>query len=69
MAKLKIYIDENVDIRVAEGLKRRGIKALSAVEKGMAGVSDIDHFRYAIDLKAVIFTHDHHFLEIANSLI
>jgi len=30
LAKLKIYIDENVDIRVAEGLRKRGIKVLSA---------------------------------------
>ncbi len=68
MAKLKIYIDENVDTRVAEGLRKRGIKAFSAVEKRMAGVSDIEHFKHASNLEAVIFTHDHHFLEIANSI-
>lgn len=69
MAKLKIYTDENVDIRVVEGLRKRGIKAFSAVEKGMVGVSDIEHFKYASNSGAVIFTHDHHFLEIANSFI
>ncbi|MDI6889477.1 MAG: DUF5615 family PIN-like protein [Thermodesulfovibrionales bacterium] len=69
MARLKIYTDENVDIRVSEGLRRRGIKAFSAIEKGMVGASDIEHFKYASDLEAVIFTHDHHFLEIANSLV
>ena len=41
MARLKIYTDENVDVRVAEGLRNRGIKAFSAVEKGLTGVSDI----------------------------
>lgn len=69
MARLKIYTDENVDIRVSEGLRRRGIKAFSAMEKEMVGASDIEHFKYASDLQAVIFTHDHHFLEIANSLV
>ena len=67
MAKLKIYADENVDIRVAEGLRRRGIKAFSAHEKNKTGISDIEHFTYASKQKAVIFTHDHHFLEIAKS--
>lgn len=69
MARLKIYTDENVDIRIAEGLKRRGIKAFSANEKGMIGVSDIAHFKYASAMKAVIFTHDHHFLKIGKELV
>lgn len=68
MAKLKIYTDENVDIRVAEGLRRRGIKAISAIEKGMIGSTDIEHFKYASEMQAVIFIHDHHFLEIAKTL-
>ena len=69
MAKLKIYTDENVDIHIAEGLKRRGIKAFSANEKGMIGISDIEHFKYASAMKAVIFTHDHHFLKIAKKVV
>lgn len=68
MAPLKIYIDENVDIRIAEGLSRRGIKAFSSVEKGKTGAADLEHFQYACDTRAVIFTHDHHFLEIARKL-
>jgi len=68
LARLKIYTDENADIRIAEGLKRRGIKAFSAHEKDMIGASDIEHFMYASKIKAVIFTHDHHFLEIAKKL-
>ena len=68
MAKLKIYTDENVDVRVAEGLRKRGIKAFSAVEKGLTGVSDIEHFLYASGIQAAIFTHDRHFLQIAKAL-
>ncbi len=69
MARLKIYTDENVDIRIAEGLRRRGIKAFSAHEKGMIGASDVEHFQFASGMKAVIFTHDHHFLRIANEIV
>jgi predicted nuclease of predicted toxin-antitoxin system len=68
LAKLKIYTDENVDVRVAEGLRKRGIKAFSAIEKGMIGISDMEHFQYAAEMQAVIFTHDHHFLGIANAM-
>ena len=35
MARLKIYTDENVDVRVAEGLRIRGVKAFSAIERGL----------------------------------
>lgn len=42
MPKLKIYTDENVDVRVSEGLRLRGIKAVSAIEKGLIGISDIE---------------------------
>lgn len=68
MARLKIYTDENVDVRVAEGLRKRGITAFSAVEKEMIGVTDREHFEYAMVMQAVIFTHDHHFIEIAEEL-
>ncbi len=68
MARLKIYTDENVDVRIAEGLRKRGIKAFSSLEKGNTGITDLEHFEYAVDKKAVIFTHDHHFLEIAKTL-
>ena len=69
MAKLKIYTDENVDVRVAEGLRNRGVRAFSAIEKGMIGASDQGQFRYALACKAVIFTHDHHFLEMAGKAL
>lgn len=65
MGRLKIYTDENVDIRIAEALRRRGVDAFSANEKGMTGAADLEHLNYASHLKAVIFTHDRHFLEIA----
>ena len=65
MARLKIYTDENVDVRVAEGLKKRGIKAWSALEKSMSGAEDIEHILFASKIEAVFFTHDHHFFEIA----
>ena len=34
MARLKIYTDENVDVRVVQGVRRRGIEVTSALEEG-----------------------------------
>lgn len=69
MGKLRIYTDENVDVRIVEGLCRRGIDAFSAREKGALGFKDRQHFEKAKELKAVIFTHDPHFIEIAENLL
>jgi len=68
LAKLKIYTDENVDVRISEGLKKRGISSFSATKKGISGSTDLQHFEFATRLKAVIFTHDHHFIGIAKRL-
>jgi len=65
LGKLRIYTDENVDVHVAEGLRRRGVVAFSALEKKMIGASDLEHFIFAAHMRAAIFTHDHHFIEIA----
>lgn len=69
MGKLRIYTDENVDVRIAEGLRRRKIDAFSASEKGALGFDDKQHFEKANELQAAIFTHDPHFIEIAENLV
>lgn len=68
MGRLRIYTDENVDVRIAEGLRRRGIDAFCAREKKGLGITDEEHFEKAKDLQAVIFTHDPHFIKIAEKL-
>lgn len=68
MGRLKLYIDENVDVRIVEGLRKRGADTFSAMESGNVGIPDEEHFKYAEKLQAVIFTHDHHFIEIADAL-
>lgn len=50
-------------------MRLRGIKAFSAIEKALIGATDQEHFKYALRNKAVIFTHDYHFLEIAKKIV
>lgn len=63
--RIKIYADENVNIAIVEGLRRRGVEAWSAIEKGKIGLSDEEQLRYASKEKAIIFTHDDDFLSMA----
>ena len=62
---LRIYVDESVNVAVPEGLKRRGIIALSAKDLDKLGLTDEEQLETAILNKAVIFTHDADFLRIA----
>lgn len=61
---IRIYADENVNIAIVEGLKRRGVEVLSAFDTGNLGLSDDEQLKYAKEEMAVIFTHDDDFLSM-----
>ena len=65
MARLKIYTDENVDVRVAEGLRQRGVVASTAYDQHNAGIPDEIQLARAAAIGAVIFTHDPDLIGIA----
>ena len=62
--RIRIYADENVNVAVVEGLKRRGVDISSAVDTGKLGLSDEEQLIYAKEERAVIFTHDDDFLSM-----
>lgn len=64
---MKIYADENIERSIIEGLRRRKIELLSAIELGYIGKPDEFHIKKASEMKAVILTHDSDFLRIASS--
>lgn len=55
-----LYLDENVDVQLAEMLKRAGCDARSALEAGRANqrISDEDQLAFATESGRAIFTHD-----------
>ena len=55
---MRIYADENIEHPIFEGLRRREINVISAVELGCRGKSDEFHLKKAAELEAVILTHD-----------
>ena len=65
MVKLAFYTDESVNVVAAEGLKRRGVNALSARDAGNLGSSDQEQLAYARKKNLVIVTHDDDFLSMA----
>ena len=66
MTEIKIYADEDVNIAIIEGLKRRGIQAYSCKEVGNIGLTDEEQIEYANSKKLVILTHDTDFLRIVH---
>ena len=52
------YLDECVDRRLADGLRRRGFNAWSAHERGLLGASDEEHLAFTTAHNLVILTHD-----------
>jgi predicted nuclease of predicted toxin-antitoxin system len=65
LAKLTFYVNESVNVAVAEGLKRRGVKVISARDASNLGLSDKEQLEYAKKKNLVIVTHDDDFLSMA----
>ena len=65
LAKIIFYTNESVDVAVADGLKRRGVKVVSARDAGNLGLSDGEQLEYARKNNFVIITHDNDLLLMA----
>lgn len=64
---MRLFTNESVPVAVAEGLKRRGVEALSARDAGNLGLTDEQQLAYAQALNMILFTHDEDFLKIAHA--
>ncbi len=67
MAEIRFYLDENVQIAVAEQLQRRGIEAVSARSLGSLGDADENHLARARAMGCVLCTHDTDYYQLAAS--
>lgn len=67
MSKLIFYLDESVNVAVADGLRRRGVNVTSPRDVGNLRLSDEDQLKYAIKNNFVIVTHDVDFLSLAKN--
>ena len=62
---IRFYLDENVQLAVAEQLRARGIDVVTARELGALGDSDANHLGRATEMGRVLCTYDADFLRLA----
>jgi predicted nuclease of predicted toxin-antitoxin system len=56
--KIRLYIDEDVDVGLAAALRQRGIEVLTTQEAGHLGWRDEDQLAFATQEGRVFFTHN-----------
>lgn len=55
---IELYLDEDVDVRVAELLRARGFSALTTREAGNLGASDVAQLSFAASQQRAFVTHN-----------
>jgi predicted nuclease of predicted toxin-antitoxin system len=55
---IRIHLDENVDVRLADALNQRGYDATTALGQGWLHLSDEDQLRHATAIGRAIVSHD-----------
>ena len=63
--KVRFYPDENVQIAIAEQLKRRGIDVITVRALGLLGDEDVNHLERATQEGRVLCTHDTDYADLA----
>ena len=58
MTAPRFYLDENVQIEIAEQLRQRGVEVVTVRDLGLLGDSDINHLARATAMGYVLCTHD-----------
>ncbi len=62
--RIKFYMDEHVHRAVTDGLRRRGVDALTAKDAGLLEAEDEQHLAFALGNGRVILTQDADFLRL-----
>ena len=55
---IELYLDEDVDLLVADLVSRRGHHATTTQQAGRAEADDADQLAYAISLQSTMLTHN-----------
>lgn len=56
--KIRLYLDEDVDVALAAALRQRGMDVLTTQEAGHLGSRDEDQLAFATHVGRVFFTHN-----------
>ena len=55
---IELYLDEDVDVLIADLLRARGFKATTTQEAGQLGSRDEEQLAYAVTQQKTFFTHN-----------
>jgi hypothetical protein len=61
---IDLYLDEDVDVLLADLLRARGFAAMTTRDAGCRGASDLDQFSHAVGRQMVLFTHNRYHFEL-----
>jgi predicted nuclease of predicted toxin-antitoxin system len=64
---VQFYLDENVQVVIADQLRLRGIEVVTARDLGALSDSDVSHLARATRMGYVLCTHDDDYLQLAAS--
>jgi hypothetical protein len=64
MSEVKFYLDENMDVEIAEQMSRHGVDIVTARDLGKLGETDEKHLGYASETGRILCTHDQDFLRL-----
>ncbi len=65
VASPRFYLDENVQIAIAEQLRRRNIEVVTVRELELLSDSDLNHLQRATAMGYVLCTHDTDYVQLA----
>ncbi len=64
---VRFYLDENMQVAIADQLRRRHIEVVTVLDLGLLGDDDINHLMRASIEGYVLCTHDSDYLDMAAS--
>lgn len=64
---VRFYLDENMQVAIADQLKRRGIDVVTVRDLNLLGDTDINHLKRAAEMGRVLCTYDGDYVELATS--
>ncbi|MCH8828021.1 MAG: DUF5615 family PIN-like protein [Planctomycetes bacterium] len=65
--EIRYHLDEGIPNAVVNGLRQRGIDAVSAADADLLAATDEEHIAYAIENQRVLFCCDDDFLRLASA--
>lgn len=63
-ATIRFHLDENVNLTIAQGLRRRGIDVTTTPEAGLIAAIDEAQLAFVVSQGRVLFTQDIDFLRL-----